>query len=127
MKERKEKVQENSGLQKYFKISKDEDGEDFWEYKGGYWEEREEREYRPCGGKSQHQCDQSQRDSRHPDTSRSPHIQVPQRGVDTPLPALWRCGVCELLRREHVWWVGDKVHRRLWRSVEAVQLEILPA
>lgn len=28
---------------KYFKLSKDEDGEDYWEFQGGYWEEREQR------------------------------------------------------------------------------------
>jgi len=28
---------------KYFKFVKDEDGDEYWEYQGGYWEDREKR------------------------------------------------------------------------------------
>lgn len=40
---RKREASGKAWTPRYFKIVKDEDGDDFWEYQGGYWEEREKR------------------------------------------------------------------------------------
>jgi len=40
---RKREASGKAWTPRYFKLVKDEDGDDFWEYQGGYWEEREKR------------------------------------------------------------------------------------
>jgi len=40
---RKREAQNKTWVPKYFKLSKDSDGDDYWEYTGGYWEEKDKR------------------------------------------------------------------------------------